>query len=157
MDQPFNRFLKDMNYIKIDNCSICLDKQKYNCSIITNCNHIFHKECLKNWIELNDSCPLCRKTNPMQKKKSNRNKHLMIEGYKLLPQDIKENIEYFFDIIGDEDDVIYEFSFINTLMASNVCICINGDNDEKSKASDLIHFSIFRRIREIMIKRASLN
>ncbi len=47
----------------IDNiieCGICIehiiDKDKY----ITSCNHIFHKECINKWLQLNNKCPYCR-------------------------------------------------------------------------------------------------
>lgn len=42
-----------------DICPICMDEiidEKY----ITNCNHVFHKKCLKEWESHNLSCPLCR-------------------------------------------------------------------------------------------------
>tara|TARA_Y100001958_G_C21247511_1_gene578931 strand:- start:5061 stop:5441 length:381 start_codon:yes stop_codon:yes gene_type:complete len=43
-----------------DSCSICLEKYKLNDMINRlNCNHIYHKECLDNWIQ-NNNCPLCR-------------------------------------------------------------------------------------------------
>jgi len=42
-----------------DVCSICL------CDInliytTTGCNHIFHTECINNWIKDNETCPVCR-------------------------------------------------------------------------------------------------
>ena len=44
-------------------CSICLEDIKYdeNLSISqTPCAHIFHLKCAKNWIEKNETCPICR-------------------------------------------------------------------------------------------------
>jgi hypothetical protein len=50
--------------INTDICSICMDESnKDMISIKTNCNHVFHKECLTSWITANfknDSCPYCR-------------------------------------------------------------------------------------------------
>ena len=46
-----------------DNCSICLEYYKSN-DIISKikCGHMFHKECLKPWIDSeNYNCPLCRR------------------------------------------------------------------------------------------------
>ena len=43
-------------------CSICLeaiDKEK-NDSILTRCNHYFHKNCLKSSCKVNEKCPYCR-------------------------------------------------------------------------------------------------
>ena len=48
-----------------ENCTICLEKFIFDKSIvcITTCKHIFHYNCLKNWIEteiLNPQCPNCK-------------------------------------------------------------------------------------------------
>jgi hypothetical protein len=41
-------------------CSICLEPIRMN-GIKTSCNHQYHKNCIKKWINLNHrSCPLCR-------------------------------------------------------------------------------------------------
>jgi hypothetical protein len=45
-----------------DTCSICLNHFKKNGSFLSNCHHIFHKPCLKEWVKHNKSCPLCRKS-----------------------------------------------------------------------------------------------
>lgn len=40
-------------------CSICLSKI-YKQKIKLNCNHFYHKECLKEWLNYNNTCPICR-------------------------------------------------------------------------------------------------
>ena len=56
-------------YIDKHVCAICLDsnntliiKRKKNYKIITPCCHIFHKQCLKKWLETDykKRCPTCR-------------------------------------------------------------------------------------------------
>lgn len=45
-----------------DCCSICLDKYDSDKKIVKlRCNHIYHKECITEWIYNNNECPLCRK------------------------------------------------------------------------------------------------
>lgn len=39
-------------------CSICLTKLED--SVITNCGHSFHRNCLQQWMERNRTCPFCR-------------------------------------------------------------------------------------------------
>lgn len=49
--------------IKKDNieCSICTDEYKNTDTIsITNCNHIFHTDCIKEWGKYKQDCPLCK-------------------------------------------------------------------------------------------------
>ena len=43
-------------------CSICLDDFEINDKVCRTkiCNHLFHKECLKEWLKTENSCPVCR-------------------------------------------------------------------------------------------------
>ena len=51
----------DNDNLLLDECPICLDKYEINDKIISlNCNHKFHKDCLKLWIKKNNTCPQCR-------------------------------------------------------------------------------------------------
>ena len=43
-------------------CIICLDKLSEKPIKTTSCMHIFHEECIDNWIKNNTSCPICRNT-----------------------------------------------------------------------------------------------
>ena len=42
-------------------CSICLEKMKDKDKYIkTSCDHCFHERCLKSWLMIDNSCPVCR-------------------------------------------------------------------------------------------------
>lgn len=41
------------------NCSICLEDIEEN-KIILDCGHIYHKECITNWLKVSYNCPYCR-------------------------------------------------------------------------------------------------
>ena len=44
-------------------CAICKDRlEKESAYLETPCNHIFHSDCLKPWLEMSNKCPNCRKT-----------------------------------------------------------------------------------------------
>ena len=54
-----------------DDCTICLDSIDPQChhgetteetkeAAMLKCGHAFHKECVRNWLRLSLSCPLCR-------------------------------------------------------------------------------------------------
>ena len=48
--------------IKENKCSICLEEYIENNNIIKlNCEHQYHKECIKEWFKINNNCPQCRK------------------------------------------------------------------------------------------------
>ena len=45
----------------LNECTICLLDYNEETKTETECNHIFHQECLDKWLETNNtSCPLCR-------------------------------------------------------------------------------------------------
>ena len=43
-------------------CVICYDAidTEKNDYMLAPCNHIFHKQCLVQWIEVKNECPICR-------------------------------------------------------------------------------------------------
>lgn len=42
-------------------CSICFENYKEEEELkFTPCKHLFHEECLKNWLKVKRTCPLCR-------------------------------------------------------------------------------------------------
>ena len=52
------------NYInKFEICSICLNNYQIDNSILQlECNHIFHTNCINEWLNIKSSCPYCRKS-----------------------------------------------------------------------------------------------
>jgi hypothetical protein len=43
-----------------DNCIICRETDDTN-TVVTECKHLFHKECINEWFQNNGTCPLCLK------------------------------------------------------------------------------------------------
>ena len=43
-------------------CSICMEMcQNIKTSLLTPCNHVFHKKCITKWAKNKPECPLCRR------------------------------------------------------------------------------------------------
>jgi hypothetical protein len=61
-----NNIMPKENNFVTDNyeCAICLDSldnlEGNKIIQLNNCNHQFHESCLKQWIDKNNTCPLCR-------------------------------------------------------------------------------------------------
>ncbi len=53
----------DSKTMKDSKCCICLSKynKKSIVNILTNCGHIFHTKCIKEWGSYKKECPVCRK------------------------------------------------------------------------------------------------
>ena len=49
-------------FSEIHNCSICLNDIKANSSVVTPCGHLFHQDCLSEWLYTANkhTCPICR-------------------------------------------------------------------------------------------------
>ncbi|CAL0305389.1 unnamed protein product [Lupinus luteus] len=56
--------LKKVNLEKVMNpksCSICLEELSGKDEVLVMpCNHMYHQECITNWLQRCDTCPLCR-------------------------------------------------------------------------------------------------
>lgn len=78
-------------------CVICYEKKEASEFTTTDCDHSFCKSCLDNWMALNDSCPLCRKTI--------RNDNLTF--------DLSNDVDFSFYIIADDRTV---FNMNNTVI-----------------------------------------
>lgn len=44
----------------LDTCPVCFDDVQFSSRHVTNCNHVFHQECIRKWFETSDECPICR-------------------------------------------------------------------------------------------------
>jgi hypothetical protein len=55
------RKIATAEYIEKLECSICLVAFEFGKYYVTlKCGHIFHEECVKQWVEEHRSCPVCR-------------------------------------------------------------------------------------------------
>lgn len=41
-------------------CAICLNLFEAEKAIRLQCAHVFHSECLRKWLAVNETCPFCR-------------------------------------------------------------------------------------------------
>ena len=52
----------NINSENCTNCTVCItDFEKDDDVVVFNvCKHVYHKECILNWLKLNKTCPICR-------------------------------------------------------------------------------------------------
>jgi SUMO ligase MMS21 Smc5/6 complex component len=50
----------DSKFIFKDVCPICLSNKDKNI-IKLDCGHLFHMECIDNWLDVQQTCPICRR------------------------------------------------------------------------------------------------
>lgn len=57
--------VEESGNISIRNCAICFEMFVPNDAICTSnnpdCNHVYHHECIFNWLLKNEDCPCCRR------------------------------------------------------------------------------------------------
>ena len=46
--------------LELEECPICKEYMKDNLITLTNCHHQFHSYCIKEWIGISKTCPICR-------------------------------------------------------------------------------------------------
>ena len=44
-----------------EKCIICFELMVDNIYTIQNCNHKYHKKCIKMWYNIKNECPMCRR------------------------------------------------------------------------------------------------
>jgi hypothetical protein len=49
----------EKNYNNNNTCSICINKINNKESYLP-CGHVFHSDCILNWMEYKMNCPICR-------------------------------------------------------------------------------------------------
>ena len=47
-----------------EECAICLEEETDPEMTKLACGHMFHSDCISDWLEFNTTCPLCRLPNP---------------------------------------------------------------------------------------------
>ena len=71
-DYEFNNFNNSFNSSSLFSVDVCKDKDCSICTVdyekddmisITNCNHVFHTDCIKEWAKYKQICPICRAEN----------------------------------------------------------------------------------------------
>ena len=63
MDELAETKIEDVNKLASDkkNCVICLeDFENGDNAIFLPCIHLFHKDCILNWLKSHDNCPICK-------------------------------------------------------------------------------------------------
>lgn len=59
--EDFSRYMiKIKNIIKHDDCIICYENMDKNI-VMLHCGHKYHRDCINEWLNYKDSCPMCRK------------------------------------------------------------------------------------------------
>lgn len=48
------------NQYNTTECYICYDTLDDQINVLTKCKHLFHQSCFKQWIKIEQSCPICR-------------------------------------------------------------------------------------------------
>ena len=96
--------------VDTDDCPICMDKMDKICTLsITNCDHVFHNNCLNKWRINKNCCPLCRTHINMERELPKSKSGSNIFNYQFYKNSI-DNLKGFLDeVFDDENALIYNY------------------------------------------------
>lgn len=57
-DKLLNKLKVESHNLKNDNCAICLEN--FDKGMLLPCQHIYHQECIYEWLKASKNCPVCR-------------------------------------------------------------------------------------------------
>ena len=83
---------QEENDLSKEDCPICLENKETNQFRVTLCNHRFCNSCIKEWLENNKACPLCRmnlKDGKLYLKANNKLINSLLEDFYQKTQNIK--------------------------------------------------------------------
>jgi hypothetical protein len=80
-------------------CSICFEELGDDV-VTTECNHLFHRQCIRNWLREHSSCPLCRSVIGQE------HTNIAFQDYEAFLVVFVEGIQMFIPIADDEDVMI---------------------------------------------------
>jgi hypothetical protein len=91
----------DFSILYQNDCTICINKINFEHKHHLRCGHVFHYDCIKLWLEINDICPNCKQTVEVEEEYQDEEEEL--EDYFT-----EEEGELFSDLegISEESDII---------------------------------------------------
>jgi Ring finger domain len=57
--KTLRRFIVLKKADQLPDCAICHDRLEPSLSIFTECDHLFHTNCIQQWFTVRRTCPLC--------------------------------------------------------------------------------------------------
>ena len=124
--------------LELKECPICKEDIKDNLITLNNCRHQFHSYCIKEWIRINPTCPLCRT-------EIHPNDKLLIEK--------TPDIKLMFDNKTYYDDETTEYTFIIDGIMDNDYFGENKDFKQYIENRLIAYLSSNRRIKHIEFKK----
>ena len=101
-----------------DVCSICYMEMENPSAVITDCQHFFHKGCLKKWLVVQDNCPLC--TKPIVKSEEEKGERVAADAEEEGVTDF-ESEESSFGVLVDVTSPLAASTWIQSACSSMVC------------------------------------
>ena len=62
--EDFSKYMVEINKddIEQEECVICFGDFRERDTIILRCGHFYHRNCINQWFNYRDTCPICRKS-----------------------------------------------------------------------------------------------
>jgi hypothetical protein len=121
-------------------CSICREN---NCNIVTRCNHSFHFSCLCQWLQVRETCPMCREHISVNIHGYN-NRSYSINNNNLGDNSSEHGVDMTLEESIDSIDMTLEESIdtnlriLDNIVRLDISPVLNSDSDELDSTSELV-------------------
>jgi len=132
--------LVDLEANESNECSICIDELEVGQEAMRiPCGHLYHEECVKDWLKKSNECPVCRYELPTDNAEFERGRRERMAGRKIrlrrsdLTVKTAKELRRLSDFLCvDVSGCLEKSEFVNAILSSSKVELIAGDDSPKS-------------------------
>jgi len=138
-------------------CVICLEEintEENRNNKVLECGHMYHNDCIQDWLRTDSSCPLCRAKSNLITENSEVQVAYRLSVHRYIARLKTLQTVTFFDIILALFNLIYLKHVSNLIIANFVCACAGFIGTVSLNTCYIITYGLFRLLVFVMFNSA---